>query len=138
MPASARCLAVPPVDTISTPSSLRQRAKSATPVLSDTVISARLTRTSAGAETSTSGTARTSFIDDHPTWIRGVDRDFPPRYETYSSRQQLMLDLVDLLLHDGYVPRIGKLERALEDDRPPVHPPLHQKTRKSPHPHAPP
>ena len=28
-----------------------------------------------------------------------------------------MLDLVDLLLDDGYVPRIGKLERSLEEVR---------------------
>src|SRR3954470_19320076 len=117
MPASARCLAVPPVDTISTPSERRQRAKSAMPVLSDTVISARFTRTSPGAVTCTSATVSTSLIDDHPTRIRGIDRDLPPGYQTYGSRQQLMLDLVDLLLHDGDVPRIRKLERPLEDDR---------------------
>src|SRR3954467_11450732 len=111
MPASARCLAVPPVDTISTPSSLRQRANSAMPVLSDTVISARLTRTSPGAEISTSPTVRTSLIDDHPTRIRGVDRDFPPGYETYGSRQQFMLDLVNLLLDAGHFPRKRKAEK---------------------------
>src|SRR4051812_6027894 len=117
MPASARCLAVPPVDTISTPSSRRQRAKSATPVLSDTVMRARCTRTSPGAEICTSEAVRTSLIDDHPTRIRGIDRDFPPGYETYGLRQQFVLDLVNLLLDDGYVTRIRKLERSLKDDR---------------------
>src|SRR4051812_32118553 len=120
MPASARCLAVPPVETISTPNERRQRAKSAIPVLSETVISARCTRTSPGAVTSTSAAVSTSLIDDHPTRIRGIDRDLSPGYQTYGSRQQLMLDLVDLLLHDGDVPRIRKLERLLEDDRPAV------------------
>src|SRR3954468_24897001 len=122
IPASARCFAVPPVETISTPSSLRQRAKSAMPVLSETVISARFTRTSPGAVTCTSEMVSTSLIDDHPTRIRGIDRDLPPGYQTYGSRQQLMLDLVDLLLHDGDVPRIRKLERPLEDDRAAVDP----------------
>src|SRR3954451_18135507 len=117
MPASARCLAVPPVETISTPRERRQRANSAMPVLSETVISARLTRTSPGAVTSTSEAACTSLIDDHPTRTRGIDRDLPPGYETYGFRQQLVLDLVHLLLYDGDVPRIGKLERPLEDDR---------------------
>src|SRR4051794_21189167 len=117
MPASARCLAVPPVDTISTPSWRRQRAKSAMPVLSDTVIRARLTRTSPGAVTCTSETVSTSVIDNHPTRIRGIDRDFPPGYETYSSWQQLVLDLVDPLLHNGDLPRIRKLESLLKDDR---------------------
>src|SRR3954451_18268480 len=117
MPASARCLAVPPVETISTPSSRRQRAKSAMPVLSDTVMSARLTRTSPGAVTCTSETVSTSVIDNHPTRIRGIDRDFPPGYETYSSWQQLGLDLVDPLLHNGDLPRIRKLESLLKDDR---------------------
>src|SRR4051812_9669808 len=120
MPASARCLAVPPVETISTPSSRRQRAKSAMPVLSDTVMSARLTRTSPGAVTCTSETVSTSVIDNHPTRIRGIDRDFPPGYETYSSWQQLVLDLVDPLLHNGDVPRIGKLESLLKEDGPAV------------------
>src|SRR4051794_12636227 len=120
MPASARCLAVPPVETISTPSSRRQRAKSAIPVLSDTVISARWTRTSPGAETCTSEIVRTSLIDDHPTRFRGLHPDLPPGYETYGLRQQFVLDFVHLLLDCGDVPRIGKVERALEDDRPAV------------------
>src|SRR4051812_20752597 len=117
IPASARCLAVPPVETISTPSWRRQRAKSAMPVLSDTVISARWTRTSPGAAISTSETVRTSLIDDHPTWIRGLDPDLPPGYETYGLRQQFVLDLVHPLLDCGDVPRIRKLERPLKDDR---------------------
>src|SRR4051794_38888682 len=119
-PASFRCFAVPPVETISTPSSRRQRANSATPVLSETVISARLTRTSARAVTSTSETVRTSLIDDHPTRIGGIHAHLPPGYETYSSWQQLVLYFVDTLLHNGDVPRIRKLEGLLEDDRPAI------------------
>src|SRR4051794_15903943 len=119
-PASFRCFAVPPVETISTPSSRRQRANSAMPVLSETVISARLTRTSARAVTSTSETVRTSLIDDHPTRIGGIHAHLPPGYETYSSWQQLVLYLVDKLLHNGDVPRIGKVEGLLKDDRPAV------------------
>src|SRR3954452_8955601 len=121
-PASAKCRAVPPVETISTPSSRRQRANSAMPVLSDTVISARLTRTSPGAEISTSETVRTSLIDGHPTWIRGVHSHLPPGYQTHRSRQQLVLDLLDPLLHDGEGPRIRKLVGLLKDDRPAVDP----------------
>src|SRR3954447_21874602 len=105
---------------ISTPISASPRANSATPRLSDTVIRARCTRTSPAAEISTSGTARTSLIDDHPTRIGGVERDFPPGYQTDRSRQQFVLDLVHVLLDYGDVPRIGKLERSLEDDRPTV------------------
>ena len=44
-PASRIALAVPPVESSSTPSSVRPRAKSTTPVLSETEMSARRTRT---------------------------------------------------------------------------------------------
>jgi hypothetical protein len=49
IPASAISLAVPPVETISTPSSASPRAKSAIPRLSETDSSARRTWTSPGA-----------------------------------------------------------------------------------------
>ena len=45
IPASRSAAAVPPVERISTPSSASPLAKSATPVLSETEISARRTRT---------------------------------------------------------------------------------------------
>ena len=48
MPASSSSCAVPPVETISIPSSLRPRANSTMPVLSDTDSSARATCTSPG------------------------------------------------------------------------------------------
>src|SRR5690242_21772413 len=102
---------------ISTPRSTRPRANSTTPRLSETVIKARWTRTSPGAEAWTSGTVRTSLIDDHPSRFRGIDRDLPPGYEPSCSRQQFVFDRVDLLLDDGDVPSIGKLEATLEDDR---------------------
>src|SRR4051812_33932580 len=49
MPSDSSSAAVPPVDTISTPSSASPRAKSARPRLSDTDRSARRTWTSPGA-----------------------------------------------------------------------------------------
>jgi hypothetical protein len=48
-PASASAAAVPPVETSSTPSSARPRAKSTTPRLSETDSSARRILTAAGA-----------------------------------------------------------------------------------------
>ena len=50
-----RSRAVPPVDTISTPSFTSPRAKSTRPRLSDTLRSARLMRTSPGATVSATG-----------------------------------------------------------------------------------
>src|SRR5438270_355929 len=44
MPASARCLAVPPVERISTPRALRARASSTMPLLSETERMARSIR----------------------------------------------------------------------------------------------
>src|SRR4051812_25979913 len=102
---------------ISTPSSTSPRANSTTPRLSETVISARSTRTSPGADVCTPGAVRTSLIDDHPARLRGIERDLSAGYQTHGSRQQLVLDLVDLLLDDGDVPSIRKVERSLEDDR---------------------
>ena len=49
IPAPASSRAVPPVETISTPSSSRPRAKSTIPSFSDTDSSALRTRTSPGA-----------------------------------------------------------------------------------------
>src|SRR4051794_13015122 len=120
MPAVARNFAVPPVEMISTPSSVSPRAKSTTPRLSDTVISARWMRTCPGAVVSTSWAVLTSLIDDHPTRVGGIDRDLPLRDQADRPRQQFVLNLVNLLLDGGDVPRIRKLERALEDDRPAV------------------
>src|SRR5437588_4453322 len=117
MPAVARNLAVPPVDTISTPSSCRPRAKSTTPRLSETVIRARWTRTSPGATVSNAAAVRTSVIDYHPARIRRVDPDLALRDQAHGAGQQVVLDLVDLPLDGVDVPRIGKLERTLEDDR---------------------
>src|SRR5436853_3162969 len=104
IPAVARNLAVPPVETISTPSSASPRAKSTTPRLSDTVISARATRTSPGATVSYSFAVPTSVIHDHPARVAGVDPDLAARDQADGARQQLVLDLVHLLLHGGDVP----------------------------------
>src|SRR5437764_6762837 len=117
MPASARCFAVPPVETIWTPSSWRPRAKSAIPRLSETVISARAIRTSPGAVTSYSPAVPTSVIDDHPARIGRVDPHLAQRDQADHFGQQLVLDLVNQVLDGGDVARIRKLERPLEDDR---------------------
>src|SRR4051794_7112091 len=122
IPAAARNLAVPPVETISTPSSARPRAKSTTPRLSDTVISARCTRTSPGATVSYVSVVLTSVIDDHPSRLSRVDPHLPLRDQAHGVRQQLVLDPVNLVLYGGYVARIRKLEGALKDDRAAVDP----------------
>src|SRR5260221_2225120 len=129
MPAVFRNLAVPPVETSSTPSSARPRAKSTTPRLSETVMSARCTRTWPGATISYSGATSTSVIDDHPAWVIGVDPDLSLGGEPRGVRQQLVLDLVHLLLHDGDVARIRKLEGTLEDDGAAVHALVHEVDR---------
>ena len=69
--------AVPPVETISTPSSARPRAKSTSPRLSETLSSARRMRTSPGAVTSVPR-GSIDIVDQNDTRVVGVDAD-PPR-----------------------------------------------------------
>ena len=76
MPSSRSSLAVPPVDTISTPSSDSPRAKSTRPRLSDTDSSARRTFTSPGATGSAPPLVSLAILDlKHPGVAR--DRDGP-------------------------------------------------------------
>src|SRR4051794_27285876 len=91
MPDAARNLAVPPVETISTPISASPRAKSTTPRLSDTVMSARATRTSPGATVSYSFAVRTSVIDDHPARVVWIDANLSACDQADGTRQQLVL-----------------------------------------------
>src|SRR3954464_13918070 len=139
-PAPESSRAVPPVETISTPSSASPRANSTSPRLSETVRSARRTRTSPGWVTSTgpwSVVAIASSLDDH--LARGVRVDPHPtaRDKAHGTRQQPVLDLVDPFLDRGDVARIRKrVERFLQDDRPGVDALVHEVDGHSHHPRA--
>src|SRR5450755_501905 len=123
-PASLSALAVPPVETISIPSSTSPRANSTTPVLSDTDSSARETRTSPGAVVGSPDIAAVSSIamptlpgDDHATRVLSVESHVTPRDQAHRLGQQLVLDRMQ---PSGHVLRpggIGNLDRTLEDDR---------------------
>src|SRR4051794_11159674 len=123
-PAPESSRAVPPVETISTPSSASPRANSTSPRLSDTVSSARRTRTSPGWVTSTgpwSVVAIAASLDDHRTRRIGVDPHLAGRDQSDGTRQQPVLDLVHSFLDRGDVTRIRKnVEGFLQDDRPGV------------------
>src|SRR3954452_5938499 len=120
-PASVSADAVPPVETISTPSSASPRANSTSPRLSETVSSARRTRTSPGSTTSSaSGSVVATFhlLDDHVPWRRRIDPHRAGREQFHGTRQQPMLDLVNPVLDRGDVPRIRiNRECLLQDDR---------------------
>src|SRR3954453_552582 len=123
-PAPTSTRAVPPVETISTPSSARPRANSTSPRLSETVNSARLTRTSPGCVTSTgpwSVVAIAALLDDHIARRIGIDPHISLGDQADGTRQQPVLDLVNPFLDRGDVARIRKnVEGFLQDDRPGV------------------
>src|SRR3954462_277575 len=106
MPAPSSSRAVPPVETISTPRSASPRANSTSPRLSETVRSARRTRTSPGCTTSAGPWAVVAIaasLDDHLARRRGIGPHAPLRDELHGTRQQPVLDLVDPLLDRGDV-----------------------------------
>src|SRR5436190_2375694 len=110
MPCPRSSPAVPPVETISTPSSVSPRAKSTRPRLSETESSARRTRTSPGAVTPAPSCSVASVIlDQHDARIVGIQPDRPRRNQPYGLRQEPVLDPVDPLLDLPDVARIGKL-----------------------------
>src|SRR3954453_1323596 len=115
IPACSKAAAVPPVDTSSTSSSASPRAKSIRPVLSDTDSSARRMRTSPGCVT-----RGTLTIDDDSARQRRVPPDRAGGDPAHRLAQQLVLERpqggVDLVARLG----AGKLDGALEDDRPGV------------------
>src|SRR4051794_10716117 len=120
-PSEASSRAVPPVETISTPSSASPRAKSATPRLSDTVRSARRTRTSpALANSAPVGSVAPDILDPHQARVVGVGAHASGGYQLDGFRQQAMLDLVHAHLDRLHVARIGEFESLLQDDRPAV------------------
>src|SRR4051812_15988520 len=120
-PAPSSSRAVPPVDTISIPSSASPRAKSTSPRLSDTVSSARRTCTPPGSVTSSalsSVVAISHLLDDHLARRAGIDPYRAGREQPHGTRQQPVLDLVDPILDSGDVPRIRiNRESLLHDDR---------------------
>src|SRR5687767_13554575 len=96
MPASASSRAVPPVETISTPSCARPRAKSTSPRLSDTDRSARRTCTSPAC--TTPGAWVSAFAIAH-LHLAPHDLDPAGRQQPHDPRQKLVLDLMDACLH---------------------------------------
>src|SRR4051794_30878082 len=112
--------AVPPVETSSTPSSWSPRPKSTRPRLSETVSSARRTRTSPGGAGSMPRCSVASAIDPDHARIVGVDVDPPRRNQSNRLRKQPVLDAVDALLYRRDVGRVGELEGLLQDDGPTV------------------
>src|SRR3954468_8140858 len=120
-PALSGSRAVPPVETISTPSSARPRAKSARPRLSDTVSRARRTRTSpAVAGSAPVGSVAPGILDPHQARVVGVGAHAPGGDELDRGREQAMLDLMHARLDRRHVARIGEFESLLQDDRPAV------------------
>src|SRR5438067_1154845 len=122
MPWSRSSRAVPPVDTISTPSSARPRAKSTSPRLSDTVRRARRTCTSPGRTTAAlppSVVAIGSLLEENPPPAGRVEPDPAPREQPHGLGEEPVLDLMDPLFEGGAVTRICTFDREclLEDDR---------------------
>ena len=108
MPSDPSSLAVPPVETISTPSSASPRAKSTIPRLSDTDSSARRTFTSPGATGSVPPLVSLAIFDPQQTGVSGVGTDPALGDQPDGTWQQPVLQLVDALLYLGDPARIGK------------------------------
>src|SRR5215218_578298 len=121
MPPPASSAAVPPVDTISTPSPASPRAKSTSPRLSETLSRARRIRTSPGALTFVLPDS-IAIVDLHRSRVGRVGTHAPGGYQAHGTRQQPVLDAVHSLLDLGDPRRIRKLEGLLKDDRTRVHP----------------
>src|ERR671919_805259 len=116
MPSAASWPAVPPVETISTSSSARPRAKSTSARLSETLNSARRMRTSPGAVTSVPR-GSIDIVDQHDARIGSIDAHAPRGDQAHGTRQQPVLHVVQTLLDLGDGRRIRKLQRLLKDDR---------------------
>src|SRR5829696_4317715 len=118
-PASFSAVAVPPVETSSTPSAASPRAKSTIPVLSETDSTARAIRTSPGCVTPSlpsrpDDTSRRH--QDAPRMVR-VQPNRVARDQGDRLAQQVVLDGAQRLAHLGGLRRERELDRALEDDR---------------------
>src|SRR5215213_625559 len=123
MPSSSSSLAVPPVETISTPSSASPRAKSTSPRLSETDRSALRTLTSPGATGSTPPLVSLAILDPQQPGVVGVGMHSSLSDQLDGTRQQPVLHLVDSLLDLSDPARIGnEREGLLQDDGSTVHP----------------
>src|SRR3954470_9233385 len=122
IPAASSSRAVPPVETISIPSSLSPRANSTIPVLSDTDHSARATCTSPGlakwALATASSTAPRLSVDDHATTL---DSHHAACDEVDRAGEQLVLDRPQPVVDGLRIGGLGDLHRPLEDHRAAVH-----------------
>src|SRR3954447_14781713 len=140
MPASDSSCAVPPVDTISIPSSVSPFAKSTRPRLSETLKRARRIRTSPGCTTSVGlvlvASDIRSLLDQHLPWAFRIDVHGTPGQKPDRPGQQLVLDRVNCLLDRVAFRSIGKLEPLLQDDRAAVDPFVHEVDRDSADPNA--
>src|SRR5687768_4008234 len=120
-PLSSSSRAVPPVETISTSSSFSPRAKSTSPRLSDTVSSARRTRTSPGCVTSSappSVVANVPLLDDHSSRRLGVEAHGTGSYQPHRPRKQTVLYLMNSSFYGGDVAMVrNRVEGLLQDDR---------------------
>src|SRR4051794_7290758 len=118
-PPSESARAVPPVEISSTPSSARPRAKSTTPRLSETEMSARRTLTSPGAIGSVA--VRSAIVGNiDPARMLGIAADGTRRNRPHRLGQQLVLDRAQRGMNRRRIARVRQLDRALEDDRPRV------------------
>src|SRR5437868_7172789 len=113
---------------------------SSTPRLSDTESSARRIRTSPASmisvEVDSVASDISSFLDQDPARILWVDPYRTAREEPDRTWKQLVLDRVNGLLDRLKLRRIRKLERLLQDDRPAVHPLVHEVDRHAHHAYA--
>src|SRR3954451_14558500 len=121
-PASRSAVAVPPVERTSTPSAASPFAKSATPVLSETEISARRTFTCPLPRLSCWVSGAGSVIDRDRPRVAGVDPN--PALRDHADRLgiQLVLDRVDRRLQLLAADPGGHQDLALGDHRTGVDP----------------
>src|SRR5215212_6622647 len=110
-------VAVPPVERTSTPSAARPLAKSATPVLSETEISARRTRTCPFPRLSCWVSVAGSVIDRDRPRVAGVDPNPALRDHADRLRVELVLDRVDRRLQLLAAGARGHRHLALDDHR---------------------
>src|SRR4051812_14624433 len=119
-PASRSAAAVPPVERISTPSPASPLAKSPTPVLSETEISARRTVTAPSLTVSAWVSAPASLIDHaHARAVR-FDPTLARRDHADRLRVELVLGGVDRRLEQCLIATGGDRDLALQQHRPGV------------------
>src|SRR6476646_11247879 len=121
-PASRSAVAVPPVERISTPSAVSPLAKSTTPVLSETEISARRTRNCPSPRLSCWVSVAGSVIDRDLARVAGVDPNPALRDHADRLRIQLVLDGVDGGLQHPAFAADRHRHPPLQDHRPGVDP----------------